>query len=214
MSNSSLSPIPGPPPADDAPRSQVDCWLVDAQAGSRSALGRALEACRKYLLLVANRALDDELRAKVGASDLVQDTFIQAQRDFARFAGTNEQELLAWLTAILINRIRNNARKYLFTEQTNVHRELSGDELDEAIAQLRDRCVTPGAAAVARDEQRRVHHALAELNELDREVILGRTFRQESFVAIGQRLGCSDEAARKRWARAVRELQKILRRIG
>lgn len=31
----------------------VGRWLLDARAGSREALGRALESCRRYLLLVA-----------------------------------------------------------------------------------------------------------------------------------------------------------------
>jgi RNA polymerase sigma-70 factor, ECF subfamily len=60
-------------------------YLPAARAGSREALGQALEICRGYLLRVANQGLDAELRAKGGASDLVQETFLEAQRDFGRF---------------------------------------------------------------------------------------------------------------------------------
>jgi RNA polymerase sigma-70 factor (ECF subfamily) len=70
-------------------------YLPEARAGSPEALGRALEGCRLYLLALAERELDAGLRAKGGASDLVQETFLEAQRDFARFRGDSEAELLA-----------------------------------------------------------------------------------------------------------------------
>src|SRR5438105_7704898 len=59
-------------PAPDAARR-----LAQARAGSREALGQALEACRRYLLRIAEDDLDPALRAKGGASDLVQQTFLE-----------------------------------------------------------------------------------------------------------------------------------------
>ena len=58
-------------------------WLQAARDGSREAMGNLLEACRAYLLLVANRELAADLRAKGGASDLVQDTFLEGHRNFS-----------------------------------------------------------------------------------------------------------------------------------
>ena len=64
------------PPTDEAAG-----YVTTARGGSREALGEALESCRAYLLLVANRELDDDLQAKGAPSDLVQETFLEAQRD-------------------------------------------------------------------------------------------------------------------------------------
>src|SRR5262245_26207367 len=66
-------------------------WLPAARAGSSEALGQVLEACRGYLLLIAGQELEPALRAKGGASDLVQQTFLEAQRDFAGFHGTTHE---------------------------------------------------------------------------------------------------------------------------
>ena len=77
------------------PLESIGKWLPAAQAGSREALGQVLEACRAYLLLIAREELDPALQAKGGASDLVQQTFLEAQRDFARFQG-DSRSLLAW----------------------------------------------------------------------------------------------------------------------
>src|SRR5262249_46357722 len=92
---------------DDAVR-----HLAAARAGSRADLGQALELGRKYLLLVAERELDADVQAKGGASDLVQETFLEAQRDFAQFRGTTEAELLAWLRQMLLHNIANFTRRY------------------------------------------------------------------------------------------------------
>jgi len=62
-----------------------------------------LQTSREYLLLVANHELPTGLRAKEGAADLVQETFLVAQRQFYRFEGRTEAELLLWLKAILRN---------------------------------------------------------------------------------------------------------------
>src|SRR5215472_9511436 len=104
--------------------------LEAARAGSREALGQALETCRNYLLLVAGRQLDPDLYAKGGASDLVQETFLEAQRDFARFQGNSEGELLAWLRQILLNNVANFARRYRDTAKRAVGREVAvpGDD--------------------------------------------------------------------------------------
>ena len=77
----------------------TDCgrWLPEARAGSHEALGQALEACRAYLLLIANQQIDPHLRAKGGASDLVQETFLEAQRDFTHFQGDGIEQFQAWL---------------------------------------------------------------------------------------------------------------------
>ena len=74
--------------------------LIDeARGGSALAMGQLMERCRRYLLLVANDSLDSDLRPKVGASDLVQDTFLEAHQDFSHFHGTTERELLPRLLA-------------------------------------------------------------------------------------------------------------------
>src|SRR4051812_49212731 len=91
--------------------------LAEARAGSQEALGQALEACRRYLLLVAQSELAPELQAKGGASDLVQQTFLEAQRDFPCFAGTSEAELLAWLRCILLHTLGKFSRQYRATQK-------------------------------------------------------------------------------------------------
>jgi RNA polymerase sigma-70 factor (ECF subfamily) len=51
-----------------------------------------LERFRSYLLLLARVRLDPMVRTKVGASDLVQQTLLEAHRDLAQFRGRTVAE--------------------------------------------------------------------------------------------------------------------------
>jgi RNA polymerase sigma-70 factor (ECF subfamily) len=99
---------------------QSEGLLAEARAGSSVAQGILLDRCRRYLLLIANETLDSDLRPKAGASDIVQETFLDAFRDFADFRGKNEEELLAWLTHILRHRVANNVRFYRTSQRRAV----------------------------------------------------------------------------------------------
>src|SRR4051794_15188367 len=113
------------PPSDRPDRPErIEAWIREAQAGSKEAMGQLLEACRPYLLHIAAEELRPILRSKVGASDLVQESFLEAQRDFPAFTGETEPALLAWLRSILRNNIRNLVRFYE-TDKRNVEREVS-----------------------------------------------------------------------------------------
>ncbi len=176
-----------PSPSQGLPAlpSQVDGWLIEARGGSHSALGLALEAGRKYLLQIANRALDDKLRPKVGASDLVQDTYLEAQRDFGQFRGQTEAEFYGWLQGILANRLSNNARRYVQTQRRAVDREVRLPDAQGAIENVRDSAATPGAAYFAAEERLHVRMALARMDESMRSVLIERTWRGDSFAEIG-----------------------------
>src|SRR5581483_6027912 len=108
-------------------------WLSAARGGSRDALGRALEGCRRYLLGIAQRELEVALQAKAGASDLVQETFLVAQRAFDRFQGNSEEELRAWLRRLLQDRAAKFGQRYRATQKRRLAREttLTSDLLAE-----------------------------------------------------------------------------------
>lgn len=192
------------------PRTALETWLDEARAGSSEALGALLEGCRKYLLLLANRELDSDLRPRTAASDLVQDTFVEVQRGFQSFRGTSEEELFAWLKSILAYRLANNLRSHRFAAKRTVDREQSLEASPAlAIDELRERS-SPEELAAARDEERRLRAALDALADLDREIIVMRTWEQKSFVEIGRELGKSADASRRLWGRAVKRLERAL----
>ena len=93
-------------------RRQIEVWIYEARAGSSESLGNLIQTCRQYLLAVANQELPAELKAKVGASDLVQDTAYEIQKSFPQFSGDRQEEFLAWARGILLFNASNARRHY------------------------------------------------------------------------------------------------------
>ena len=106
--------------------------------------GGLLERYRQYLLMIANEVIGPELRAKLGASDLVQDTFLEAQRRLDGFRGRTGAELRAWLREILECRLANLRRSYLTTEKRRHVREVAIETLLSCIGPEMRRSLPPG----------------------------------------------------------------------
>jgi RNA polymerase sigma-70 factor (ECF subfamily) len=184
--------------------------IRSARNGCPEALGRLLEECRPYLLLVANQELPARLRGKAGASDLVQETFLEAQGNFDRFHDQGEAELLAWLRAILLNNVSNLRRRYLATDKRQVERELPLARGNFRAHDMAASAPSPSSVAVARERDTALRQALERLPEESRQVVMWRNYHRLPFEEIGRRLGRSAEAARKVWVRAVERLQQEL----
>src|SRR5262245_53444631 len=190
-------------------------WLPAARAGSREALGRLLEAARQYLVTIARQELEAELRAKNSASDLVQETFVEAQRDFGQFQGETEAELLAWLRQLLLHRVGKLRRRYRDTQKRRLTREvaLGGDDSsDGPAAGLAANTLSPSGQAMEHEQDETLRAALGRLPEDYRRVITLRYEEQLPFEEIGRLLQRSPDAARKLWARAVERLHEELER--
>jgi RNA polymerase sigma-70 factor (ECF subfamily) len=186
--------------------------LSAARAGSSESLGQLLEAYRGYLLLIAQQELDPLLRAKGGASDLVQQTFLEAQRDFPQFHGQAEGELVGWLRRLLLNNLHNFARQYRDSGKRQISREqpLAGDGSSDGVREPRDPEPSPSGLAMARERTAALETALARLPEEYRRVLLLRYDEGRSFEEIGALMGRTANAARKLWLRAVEKLQQDL----
>jgi RNA polymerase sigma-70 factor (ECF subfamily) len=190
----------------------IEVLLRSARAGSENALGALLESCRDYLLLVATRELQPDIQSKLGASDVVQETFLDAQRDFSRFSGLSRDDLLIWLRAILLNNLRDTERCFRAARR-DVAREVSLGNSGDSHPALRESgvCVeTPSWLARLRERDDGIWRAIDSLSQEHRDVIVARNLELASFVLIGRRMGRSADAVRKLWARAIQALQNEL----
>jgi RNA polymerase sigma-70 factor, ECF subfamily len=197
--------------AADAPADWLQC-LAAARSGSPAELGRLLDEFRPYLLALAASELDHDLRTKVGPSDLVQDSLLEGQRDFADFRGAQPDELRGWLRQILLHNAENLRRQYHGTAMRDVGREvpLPGGPASGDGGGLLSDSSSPSQVAGRREDLDRVRDALAGLPEHYRSVILWRNRDGESFATIGTRLGRTAEASRLLWFRALKRLRDEL----
>lgn len=182
----------------------LESWIVAARQGDAEALGRAMLAFREYLLLVANNELDAELRVKGGASDLVQETFLLAQRDVMAFRGQTVVQWRDWLRTILLHQLANHRRQFRAAKR-RVGREV-------AIADVgRDDCPeiadSPSHDLDRREREAGLLAAIERLPDRYRELVVWHNKERLPFEEVGRRHGVSAEAARKRWTRALARLR-------
>jgi RNA polymerase sigma-70 factor, ECF subfamily len=184
--------------------------MSDAGAGP----GLDLNRYRDYLLLLARVQIDPRWQAKLGASDLVQETLLEAHRDAGQFRGQSEGERLAWLRAILTRNLANAARD-LRRQRRDVDRELPlidpGAESSQQLeAWLSDSGLAPPEQAERNERLVRLAAALARLPEDRRAVIELRHFQGWPLDAIAAHLGRSTAAVASLLHRGLLQLRDLL----
>ncbi len=197
--------------------------LLDrAQAGSVECLGALLQLYTNYLKLLVLAQLENNLRVRVSPSDVVQETFFEAHRDFVQFRGKTSGEFLAWLRRILVNNLCRVVEQHVLAEKRDVRREVSMERLASALEQstarleavLPDPGSSPSAGAHRREMEIVLADQLAELPTDYRDVIVLRHIEALPFEEVARRMERSSGAVRMLWLRAVKSLRERLESRG
>lgn len=172
-----------------------------------------LEQCRSYLLLLARMSLDSDLRGKIAASDIVQQTLLEAYAQREHLPSSAD-ELCGWLRTALANNLRD-WRRHLRRQKRDVARERSLDARLAASSQrLLDRALTaqssPSHRAMQAEEVLRLAQALWKLPEAQREAIVLHHLQGQTLSQIAQQLSKSDAAVAGLLHRGLRTLRKLL----
>ena len=189
--------------------------LHRARAGDVLALGRLLESYRAYLGVLARVQIGRRLQGKADPSDLVQETFLGASRDFPQFRGTTEAEFQAWLRQILASLLANLVRHYHGTQRRDVRLERQlAVELDQSSHAL-DRGLfasqsSPSQQAVRREQAVLLAEALGRLPPEWRDLLILRHLEGLTFPEVARRLGRTVDAVKKQWPRALAGLRQML----
>jgi RNA polymerase sigma-70 factor, ECF subfamily len=72
----------------------------------------SLERWRPYLRTLARIQIEDKFQAKIDASDIVQQTMLEAHRGLEQFRGQNDKEVAGWLRQIMARNLADEVRKY------------------------------------------------------------------------------------------------------
>ena len=185
-----------------------------ARQGDAECRDRLFELCRGYLGFAARAQVESWLRVKVDSSDLVQQTMLEAHRDFDRFQGHSEQEWLAWLRKILAHNVADFIRHYRGTAKRQVRREVpfrdpaASSAFGAAEPAAPD--ATPSQELARLDDELRVTTALAKLTPDYQEVIMLRNLQRLSFNEVAEQMDRSRPAVQMLWMRAIKKLQEAM----
>jgi len=187
--------------------------LNDARGGDAAKLGRLLEVYRRYLALLARVQIGQHLQGKVDASDIVQETFLEAHRNFPAFRGSSEGEFICWLRRILAGKLADLVRRYIGTQGRDVRLEREIDQaLDRSSIMLGQGLVSPQASpselAAHREQSVLLADALQQLPADYREVLVLRHLEGLTFPDVAKRMGRSLDSVEKLWMRGLVKLRQ------
>lgn len=173
-----------------------------------------IERFRSYLRLLAEIELSPRLRVKEDASDIVQQSLMEAHRDLHAFRGQSEAELVGWLKTILARNLSNAARHYR-TQKCDLRREQSIEErLDRSSARvgafLACDQTSPSQQAVHNEQVEQLAQGMARLLEGERIAIVLKHFQGWSLAEISAHIGRPTDAVAGLLKRGLRKLRSEL----
>jgi len=173
-----------------------------------------LNQYRGYLRALAQIELGRRLQSKVDASDIVQQSLLEAHQDLGALKGKTEAELVAWLRTILTRNLLNTARDFT-AQKRDVRRDRSlAQQIDDSSVRL-DKFLasdqTSPSQRVSRNEQaERLAAALAALPEDQRAAIILKHFHDCSIAEIAEQLDRSTLAVGGLLKRGLKKLRELM----
>jgi RNA polymerase sigma-70 factor (ECF subfamily) len=165
--------------------------LDQAKKGDAEAVDQLLARHREPIRRLIDLRLDPAIVQRVDASDVVQDVLLEASKRLRDY-------------------LKNPQKRGVNREQPLAPPGWMDKSSLELAGQLIDPERTPASAALQEELQRRLHDALAGLDEDDRDILLMRHFEQLSNQDVASALGLTEAAASMRYLRAIRRLRDVL----
>src|SRR5579872_4859085 len=179
--------------------SDATAVLARARQGDNDAFRTLVERHSRSAFRLAYRMTGNEQDAE----DVVQESFLRAYRQLARFE--SRANFGTWLYRIVAN-----CSVDLMRSKQARHDQVRGDTLDEAMELPGDREADPERLAESAEIDRRVQGALRELSPLERAAFTLRHYEGRSIDEISTTLGLGTSAAKHSVFRAVRKLRLAL----
>ncbi len=191
--------------------------LQHAANGDADAVGRLFESQRERLERLIQFRMHARLRSRVNASDVIQETFLDASRRLKEFAENPEVPFYVWLRFLACQRLAQLHRHHLNRQLRSAQREVSLDEAGNLswtssglASQIAGTLTSPSMAAQKDELQTQLLEVLDRLDEMDREILVLRHFEQLTNSECANILQISPTAASNRYIRALERLRAAL----
>jgi RNA polymerase sigma-70 factor (ECF subfamily) len=191
--------------------------LHDAGEGNSDAVNRLMERHRRALRQMVEMRLDRAVAGRVDASDVVQEVLLEAHRRLNDFIANPAMPFHLWLRQLARDQMIDMHRRHRGAKRRSVDREqrlhapaFADRSSMELASLLKDQELTPAAATIRKELERRFLAALEQLGDDDREMILMRHYEHLGNSEAATALGLTPAAAGMRYLRALRRLRVIL----
>jgi RNA polymerase sigma-70 factor (ECF subfamily) len=187
------------------------------RAGDAQALQEIFTRHRERLRRMVETRLDGRLRSRIDASDVIQDAYLKIAGRLEEYLANPNLPLFLWMRLVVGEQLINLHRHHLGARMRDAGREvtlgrpaLPAASSEVLAAQLLGQHTSPTEAAVRAERLLRLQEAINALDPTDREVLALRHFEQLSRAETAQVLGIREDAAAKRYVRALKRLKDAL----
>jgi len=194
-------------PGDDGPLER------ELRAGDDAALGPLFERHRGRLLRMVTFRLDPRLLGRIDADDVLQETYVDAQKRLAAFRG-DDKPFLVWIRLITQQTMVDLHRRHLGTRMRTAGKEVAAPQSGTMSSLFVGHITSPSRAMMREEVRGEIERALEEMDEIDREVLMLRHFEDLSNKDVATVLGIQENAASNRYVRALGRLRGYLGGLG
>jgi RNA polymerase sigma-70 factor (ECF subfamily) len=193
--------------------------LERLRAGDKQALDDLFQRHRGRLKRMVELRMDWRLQMRLDASDVLQEAFLDIASRLEEYLREPRLSPFVWLRLCVGEELVNLHRRHLGTRMRDAAREVSLNRALPAASSaalasmLLGKLTSPTQAAIRAERIARLQEALNALEPLDREVLALRHFEQLSRSETAQILGISEDAAAKRYVRALKRMKEILAQL-
>jgi RNA polymerase sigma-70 factor (ECF subfamily) len=190
--------------------------LARVARGDDEARGQLLHRHRARLRRMIALRLDPRLRRRVDPSDVLQESLAEADRKLSDYAGRRPLPFYPWLRQLAWECLVRLHRRHVQAGRRSVRREdPAGPGLSDSSAlalaeRLAARSSTASAPLRRQELRERLHKALGQLAEADREVLVLRFLEDLSTRELAAVLGVGESAVKMRQLRALQRLRDLL----
>jgi RNA polymerase sigma-70 factor (ECF subfamily) len=188
-------------------------------APSTDQVNSVLERYQAYLETLTFIQIDPRLRGKVGRSDIIQKTLIEAWQTQGGIEAMEPQDQKRWLRRMLLNNLKEEVDRFIATQMRDVRREKSlEDAARESSIRLGERIAaeesTPSEKLIKIEQQlhleEALEEALAQLPERQRKAVILKQYHGWKLREIAEHLKCTTNAAAGLHAHGLANLRKLL----
>jgi len=185
--------------------------------GDRDALAELFTAYRDRLWQMLHFRMPAQLAGRLGIDDLLQESYLAAERRIDAFEHTGEHGPFVWLRLITLQTLTDQCRRHLAALRRDAGRELSihtritmpGATTASMASLLVGQWTSPSGVVMRAEAIQQLEDAIDRMEPIDREVLALRHFEMLSNTETAAVLGITPKAASIRYVRAVRRLKDI-----
>ena len=202
---------------DNAEHSEL---IKRLRQGNEEALAELFAKYRDRMHRMIDFRLDRRLRSRTDASDVLQESYLDAVQRVNHFIKNPAIPFSVWLRLIVGQRLIEVHRRHLGAKKRDAAREISMNDVRSTFASsaniaihLTGHLTSPSQAAINAESMFRLEEALNTMTDMDREVLVLRHFEDLSNNEVAEILSIGKTAASNRYVRALKRLKEILSEI-